>query len=450
MASMLLLAAVIVVVSGLIAYIGDLVGRKMGRKRLTLFGMRPRHTAIVISVVVGMLIAASTLAATFAVSKPVRDAFLTPRYKLIAELRQQEAAVRETHVQLDEARRQARAMQNDLQRQKAALAQTTGKLDRSVTKARLTQQQLSSAEQSLSQIQSELATSQRALSRVNADLATAQVKLQETGKLYLKKREELEGVRQLLTDTQRMLTDTQTSLGALATAKLAFVPGQEILTGVIPTTGSEAQRKELLGKFLHTANQAVHQRCTRLPLGDPALVYLVMEKKPVPVQISLNEAVEVLSTRIAGVTGHREVVVQLTPFNNVPLEGQAGILVDQIPLIPNAVAFQKGARIAVADLTITSETTNADIVSTLVGELLQTRLPAALREKGVMMVTRRFDPATSTVPEASVPIVQWSDILTAAEKAHNLGGNVQIIVRARATISTFGPVDLVLEVVPAP
>ncbi len=72
------LTVMIVLASGLIAYLGDLIGRKMGRKRLSLFGLRPRYTAIVISICAGMLIAALTLTVAFVVSKRVRDAFFAP------------------------------------------------------------------------------------------------------------------------------------------------------------------------------------------------------------------------------------------------------------------------------------------------------------------------------------------------------------------------------------
>ena len=38
---------------GAIAYFGDRIGMKVGRKRLTLFGLRPKHTSIIITIVTG-------------------------------------------------------------------------------------------------------------------------------------------------------------------------------------------------------------------------------------------------------------------------------------------------------------------------------------------------------------------------------------------------------------
>ena len=47
----------IVVLAGVIAYLGDRVGHQVGRKRLTLFNIRPRYTSTIIAVATGMIIA---------------------------------------------------------------------------------------------------------------------------------------------------------------------------------------------------------------------------------------------------------------------------------------------------------------------------------------------------------------------------------------------------------
>src|SRR5271155_5274155 len=71
----IVLIIIIVMVAGLIAYIGDRVGHQVGRKRLTLFGLRPKYTSTIVAVGTGMLIAfVVTLVALFA-SNLVRTAF---------------------------------------------------------------------------------------------------------------------------------------------------------------------------------------------------------------------------------------------------------------------------------------------------------------------------------------------------------------------------------------
>ncbi|MFC1496108.1 DUF3084 domain-containing protein [Candidatus Margulisiibacteriota bacterium] len=62
----------LIVVSGLIAYIGDRVGRNIGRKRLSIFGLRPRVTAVAITIISGVLIATITLTTFVILSREAR------------------------------------------------------------------------------------------------------------------------------------------------------------------------------------------------------------------------------------------------------------------------------------------------------------------------------------------------------------------------------------------
>ncbi len=84
----------IVVLAGAIAYIGDRVGHQVGRKRLTLFNIRPRYTSTIIAVATGMLIAlAVTLVAIFA-SQQVKTAFFRLN-QINAEIAKAQARARE-------------------------------------------------------------------------------------------------------------------------------------------------------------------------------------------------------------------------------------------------------------------------------------------------------------------------------------------------------------------
>jgi uncharacterized protein (DUF3084 family) len=66
------LIPLLIVVSGGVAYVGNLVGRATGRRRLTIFGLRPRHTAQVITIITGMLITIITIFATLLASTDAR------------------------------------------------------------------------------------------------------------------------------------------------------------------------------------------------------------------------------------------------------------------------------------------------------------------------------------------------------------------------------------------
>jgi hypothetical protein len=84
----------IVVLAGVIAYVGDRIGHQVGRKRLTLFNIRPRYTSTIIAVGTGMLIALIiTLVAIFA-SNQVQTAFFRLN-SIYAEIDKAQARARE-------------------------------------------------------------------------------------------------------------------------------------------------------------------------------------------------------------------------------------------------------------------------------------------------------------------------------------------------------------------
>ena len=52
---------IIALMGGLIAYMGDKLGTKVGKRRMSLFGLRPKHTSIIVTIVTGLLVAAATV-----------------------------------------------------------------------------------------------------------------------------------------------------------------------------------------------------------------------------------------------------------------------------------------------------------------------------------------------------------------------------------------------------
>lgn len=96
-----LLIPVLIVLSGAIALVGNAVGRNIGRRRLTLLGLRPRYTAQVITVVTGMLITVTTLLVTLALSQEARVALfhlnevLSETRRLEEEIRKQEERLKQ-------------------------------------------------------------------------------------------------------------------------------------------------------------------------------------------------------------------------------------------------------------------------------------------------------------------------------------------------------------------
>ncbi|MCP4973813.1 MAG: DUF3084 domain-containing protein, partial [Prochlorococcus sp.] len=66
------LILVLLVLGGILATLGDRLGSRIGKARLTLFNLRPRSTAVVITVLTGSLISALSLGLLLLVSRELR------------------------------------------------------------------------------------------------------------------------------------------------------------------------------------------------------------------------------------------------------------------------------------------------------------------------------------------------------------------------------------------
>ncbi|MBF0545886.1 MAG: DUF3084 domain-containing protein [Candidatus Riflebacteria bacterium] len=73
----MILILVLMGISGLIAYLGDRLGTYVGKRRLTIFGMRPKITAVIVAITTGILITTITLITAMILSENVRIALFS-------------------------------------------------------------------------------------------------------------------------------------------------------------------------------------------------------------------------------------------------------------------------------------------------------------------------------------------------------------------------------------
>ncbi len=103
----------ILVISGIIAYIGDILGRWVGRRRLSFFGLRPRHTAIAFSILAGILIASLTIGALIIISQDARTA-LFGLEKLRATIRENEEVLKTNQKILERSKNELGSIEAEL------------------------------------------------------------------------------------------------------------------------------------------------------------------------------------------------------------------------------------------------------------------------------------------------------------------------------------------------
>ena len=113
--------AIIAVMGGIIAYVGDKIGTKVGKQRMSLFGLRPKYTSIVVTIITGLMIAAATVGVLSISSRSVRTALfgLDQMYAQMEALNQQIAAKNEElkarQAEIDAQAEQMNTMQEAVQ-----------------------------------------------------------------------------------------------------------------------------------------------------------------------------------------------------------------------------------------------------------------------------------------------------------------------------------------------
>lgn len=97
------LIIIMAIVGGFIAYLADKMGSKIGKKKMSVFGLRPKHTSILLTVTGGTIIAVLTIGVMAVSSQSARTA-LFGMDKLQKELKLLNAEKAEATVALDAAK----------------------------------------------------------------------------------------------------------------------------------------------------------------------------------------------------------------------------------------------------------------------------------------------------------------------------------------------------------
>lgn len=135
----------IIIAGGLIALLADWLGRTIGKKRLRLFHIRPRHTAAIFTLLAGMLIPFATILVIAAVSEDARQWILQgsaaiedakrltkERNSLLEDVDRTRKEVRSLQVERQRARQQL----NDFSSRNKDLSKRADKLTKDVESAR--------------------------------------------------------------------------------------------------------------------------------------------------------------------------------------------------------------------------------------------------------------------------------------------------------------------------
>ena len=216
------LILVLAVTGGVIAFIGDRLGTRIGKKKLSIFGLRPRHTAVVVTIFTGVCITTVTFAIMAAVSENVRTALF------------------------------------GMDRLNAMIADTRAALNATAADLERTAMELEHAQSAREKASGELAKSEEEIVRLESEqehLRAESDRLLEGNHALMMEKEGLVSLnRQLSGENETLMTDVQalgiranelrTGLLNLREGNILYQAGEIIASGIVPAglTHAEVER----------------------------------------------------------------------------------------------------------------------------------------------------------------------------------------------------------------
>lgn len=394
------LILVLALMGGLIAYLGDKLGSKIGKKRLRLFGLRPHDTSVVMTIVSGMLVAALTITVLTIASKEVRTALFGMK-----QMRAEIASLTATRDKANE----------ELSAQSAKIEELDQKISEATQAAEQARQQKAAVEAQMKDAQAQMQQAQADLGQLQARYAEASTRLQEAQEQV----RQAEAARDQLQQDVKSLEDTAKKLRegivAVREGHVVFRSGEILYSGVLKSGQSEENTQKQLQEFLNQANIQVAGR-----IGvDPST----------PVIWLSREAVENAASNLEKAKG--DMYVRVCAAGNI-LSGE--VVVSRLEMVGDKVVYPEDTLILTQSITVDPNSNESDLA-----------LMAFLK------AVNRAAQADGVIPNpitGDVGAITSTELSNASEKIRSLGGKVVITAKARRDITVAGPVLLDLEIRP--
>ncbi|MEG5062721.1 DUF3084 domain-containing protein [Microcoleus sp. B3-A4] len=220
-----ILVFVMLVLGGVIATVSDRLGTKVGKARLSLFKLRPRDTAVVVTVMAGSILSALTLGILFATSKPLRTGVFR-----IDEIQKR---LNNARREINQATQEKNRVETELAQARAAQAQARANLEQinqslqaaNAEQAR-TQTKLNSLRAQLNSVQAAKSKTEQQLSQVEAAKSQTEEQLRSVETAKSRTEEQLKLVETARSTTKAQLDRTENQLKTVSAQKTAL--GSEI------------------------------------------------------------------------------------------------------------------------------------------------------------------------------------------------------------------------------
>jgi uncharacterized protein (DUF3084 family) len=267
-----LLILALLVLGGILATLGDRLGSRVGKARLSLFNLRPRDTAVVITALTGALISAISLGLMLLVSERLRvglfelDQIQARLRDSRSSLAQSQASLKQSQAALVESRRELTRSRLVVQEAEKGRSLALRSRQEAISQREAVQRELALAQTRVSSLRQELQPLQRQRLQLEAERGRLSREVRRRDQEIRRNEQELGRVRQRIAAGAEELKQLETNVIALRRGDVVIASGQPLATVRVKMQRS-TQAREVIDGLLQQANQVAFQLL--LP-GQPA------------------------------------------------------------------------------------------------------------------------------------------------------------------------------------
>ncbi|MFM7269350.1 MAG: DUF3084 domain-containing protein [Cyanobium sp.] len=260
-----LLILALLVLGGVLSTLGDRLGSRVGKARLSLFNLRPRKTAVVITALTGALISAISLGLMLLVSERLRVG-LFELDQIQARLRESRAALSQSQAALEQNRQELVSSRTAVQEAVKGRTQALRSREQAVRQRQGVERELGVTRSRVNSLRRELQPLQQQRLRLEAERERLNRDVQGRDAEIRRNETELRRVRERIAAGAQELKQLETNVIALRRGDVVVASGQPLATARVKLQRRE-QAKPMIDALLQQANQAAFRLL--LP-GQPA------------------------------------------------------------------------------------------------------------------------------------------------------------------------------------
>lgn len=440
-----LVVTALILASGFIAYWGDILGRRMGKRRLTLFNLRPRYTAIVVTTITGMIISALVLGAAVSMNAEFRKGFFEygkilnrSRHlarqnlelahlgeRLRAEVAKQRKELEIAQQDARTARAQRDKAQTVVARLRNEIAQRQKELLELSKRADAAQDELAQRKNEIRLVQQELRVADEALERANREVKDAESRLRDVKAQLDATQSQLEATRQMLKTYDIGSDEALKFVLRLRTNDIVFRQGDEIVRGKIDPTRSRYEVTRDLERLLDLASKKAIEKGAKVGDNGRAVNVIYRQTEGQEEVLLVGDEDKYIGLAVDKIlSSDSEVLVQIVCGMSSLADAQVPVA---IRLYQNRLVYASGDRIAQTRI---DGSRSSGSILVAINDFLQSDVAKAAARAGVVPVTGQ-DPREALGDDREA---QADELLRLVSEIKSINGPARVSVNTTQSI----------------